>query len=343
MQYSVHFQSSSVNYIHTSVSNYLRQLELDFDCFYITDANVYAAHNYLFVPEKTIVVSAGEESKSIEVLAEVSSKLLALGAGRSSLLIAVGGGVITDLAGFIASVFMRGMRFGFVPTSLLAMVDAAIGGKNGINLLPYKNILGVIKQPEFILFDSTMLSTLPNQEWSNGFAEVIKYACIFDADLFGTLERHSLDDFMNNSKLLAEIIKTCVDWKNKTVLEDEDEKGIRKLLNFGHTLGHAIEHDKKLPHGFAVSIGMMFAVSLSVRSSGLSTSIINRLSLMLSNYGLPSKIEIHVDNVMTVLKADKKRSKNTVSYILLKNIGDGYIHEMAFEDVEKEIKLWLQG
>ena len=179
------------------------------------------------------------------------------------LLVGVGGGVVTDIAGFVASIYMRGVKFAFVPTSILAMVDASIGGKNGIDVGVYKNLVGVINHPEFLLYDYSFLETLPDAEWVNGFAEIIKHACIKDADMFDFLEEYSLARFQSSITDTAAIIKRNVDIKYAVVASDEHETGDRKLLNFGHTIGHAIENADHLSHGHAISIGMVAACRIS--------------------------------------------------------------------------------
>ena len=176
------------------------------------------------------------------------------------MLVGIGGGVITDLTGYVAAIYMRGLSFGFVPTSILAMVDAAIGGKNGIDVGVYKNIIGTIRQPQFLLYDYSLLKSLPQSEWVNGFAEIVKHACIKDARLFNTLRQNSIRSYQRNSKELGALIKKNVHIKASVVQADEFEKGERRLLNFGHTLGHAIENIYKMPHGHAISIGMVAAV-----------------------------------------------------------------------------------
>ena len=170
--------------------------------------------------------------------------------------------MVTDITGYAASVYMRGVKFGFVPTSVLAMVDASIGGKNGVDVI-YKNLVGLIKQPEFLLFDYSFLQTLPTEQWINGFAEIIKHACIKDAEMFAFLEENTVGDFMGDSVKLALLIEKNVTIKSEIVVQDEFEKGDRKLLNFGHTLGHAIENTSQLLHGHAVSIGMAAACTIS--------------------------------------------------------------------------------
>ncbi len=224
--------------------------------------NEHLGHLYpeLVKEHKTLLVPPTESSKDTSTIASLAKQLLQMEVTRQTTIIGVGGGVVTDITGFLASTYMRGVPFGFVPTTLLGMVDAAVGGKNGVNVGMNKNILGTIRQPGFVLYDTRFLNTLPDDEWSNGFAEVIKYACIFDAELFAELGEHNISFYKDqNDDALATLIERCVAWKNKTVAEDERETGTRKLLNFGHTAAHAIENLYELPHGKAVGIGIVIA------------------------------------------------------------------------------------
>lgn len=340
MQYPVTFPSGTVQYnftncdvacMHEVISGYCDMQQVIF----VTDEHIAQLYPQFFTNHKCLVLPASEQSKDVSTVATQAQALLKLEATRGAVLIGVGGGMITDFTGFLASVYMRGVQFGFIPTSLLGMVDASIGGKNGVNLGLYKNILGSITQPAFIIYNTSFLATLPASEWSNGFAEIIKYACIFDAELFHELEAHDLSFYQNGSKsAIEQIIQRCVAWKNKTVLEDESEKGIRKLLNFGHTAGHAIENMYYLPHGQAVGIGMVIACTISSGITGLAHSVSDELKELLRKYHLPDRLDIDVDKVIGILKMDKKRNNNTIDYILLESIGKAVIKPLPFQLIE---------
>ncbi|MFM7837952.1 MAG: 3-dehydroquinate synthase, partial [Chitinophagaceae bacterium] len=254
----------------------------------------------------------------------VLEQLVQLGADRKSCLVGIGGGVITDLTGYVASIYMRGISFGFVPTSLLAMVDASIGGKNGINIGIYKNMVGTIRQPEFILFDPQLLTTLPDAEWKNGFAEIIKHACIRDARMFVQLEKNSLPYYQRRPKALLELIRRNALLKTRIVQRDEWEQGERRLLNFGHTLGHALENTYELSHGQAISIGMTYATELSQHLLKFSEG--GRVLQLLQQYGLPTYAQFNVQKVLQVLQKDKKKVGGVMNYILLKKLGKGVVH-----------------
>jgi len=304
---------------------------------YITDTHVYELHKDLFTNKPTIVIPPGEAHKTQDTISYVTEQLLRRGAHRKTTLVGVGGGIVTDIAGYAASIYMRGVPFCFIPTTLLGMVDAAIGGKNGINFGLQKNLLGTINQPDAIVFDTQFLKTLPDTEWSNGFAEIIKYACLFDTALFDELGRNNIHYYQQHDDALTDVIKTCVDWKTKVVADDEHENGNRKLLNFGHTAGHAIETLYQLSHGQAVTIGMMIACRIAEREQGAPTSIEKRLKELLHNYGLPSAIKFDVKQVMQVLTMDKKRNDAGIEYILLKDIGEACITLLSFGAIEEAL------
>jgi 3-dehydroquinate synthetase len=243
---------------------------------------------------------------------------------------------VTDITGFVASVYMRGVPFGFVPTSLLGMVDAAIGGKNGVNLGLHKNLIGNIQQPRFILYDAQFLQTLPEREWSNGFAEVIKYALLFDERMFTELSKKDISYYKENPNALSALIESCVNMKNKIVLADEQETGARKLLNFGHTTGHAFETLYQLPHGYAIGLGMIVACIISEKY-GLHSSAKNKLAIALLKYQLPITLDFDKNRVMDVLRMDKKADNDTVDFIMLQHVGEAVVKNIPFEVIENAL------
>ncbi|MFM1795249.1 MAG: hypothetical protein RL642_1634, partial [Bacteroidota bacterium] len=263
----------------------------------------------------------------------IVEQLIAFQADRSAVLVGVGGGVITDLTGYVASVYMRGVEFGFVPTSLLAMVDASIGGKNGIDVGEYKNMVGIIRQPSFLFYDTNMLSTLPHKEWINGCAEIIKHGAVLDAKLFKQLSSLAIEKLKSNKKLLREIVRKNVELKSAVVKRDEFEKGDRKLLNFGHTLGHALETQYELTHGQAVALGMVFAAWLSEKVLGFKQA--DQIETVLVQYGLPTRAEFDVDRVFEILKMDKKRLSKQMRFVLVSKLGKGGIVEIPLTLLKK--------
>ena len=266
----------------------------------------------------------------------IINKLIELQADRKTTLVGIGGGVITDMTGYVASVYMRGIAFGFVPTTLLAMVDASIGGKNGIDVGLYKNMVGIIRQPKFLLYDVSLLQTLTDADWSNGFAEIIKHACIKDAAMFKLLKANTLATFKKDKALLADLVERNAKLKTKVVQKDEFEKADRKLLNLGHTLGHALENKYELYHGQAVAIGTAYAAIISEQLLGFKQT--EEVKEVLGNYGLPTTLEFDKTSVLDVLKMDKKRERNSINYILLEKIGKGVIKQIPIEEIEQIIK-----
>lgn len=299
----------------------------------ITDQHVYKSHSKIFKGWNTIVIRAGEDYKVQATVDALLDQLIKIGVDRHYTLVGVGGGVITDLTGYAASIYMRGLRCGFVPTSILAMVDASLGGKNGVDVGVYKNLAGTIKQPAFILFDISLLSTLPLKEWRNGFAEIIKHASLFDKRLFAQLSRRNLDFYKTNTTALAQLIKKNATLKLQLVTRDEFETGERRLLNFGHTLGHALEKQYELSHGEAISIGMTVAAQLSEKLYGFTQK--DRLISLLKQYGLPTYAAYNAKKVFRVLTMDKKKTGTAVHYILLKELGSPIQQQIPFVQLEK--------
>lgn len=301
----------------------------------ITDENIYNAHAKKFRNWNCIVLKPGEEYKVQQTVDAVVDELIELGADRQTTLLGIGGGVITDLTGYIASVYMRGIDFGFIPTTLLAMVDASIGGKNGIDVGVYKNMVGIIRQPRFILHDMVFLKSLPKTEWANGFAEIIKHACIKDKAMFEWLESQSPRFFLNRQSAICELVQRNAVLKSKVVQQDEFEKGDRKLLNFGHTLAHALENQYELSHGQAVAIGMTYACHLSSRI--LSFRDTERVVELIEKYELPTYAEFDREMAFDVLQKDKKKVRNEMNYVLLEKIGKGVVRKIPMDQLKSII------
>lgn len=307
----------------------------------LIDENVFRHHPKKFTGWKFIICKSGENAKSLSILQSIVVQFLKLGANRTSTLIGIGGGAVTDLAGFIAGIYMRGIALGLVPTTLLAMTDAAVGGKNGINFKTYKNMLGLVRQPDFILFDPGFLQSLPNREWTNGFAEIIKHACIRDRNMFLQLEKSTPGDFQKNQTLLDKLIQKNVLLKMKIVLHDEREQHERKWLNFGHTLGHAIELDKKLSHGEAISIGMAAAAALSRKYLDFSEEA--RLIALLKKYHLPVYQKFNIQKIYSRIVKDKKSASGKIDFILLEKIGQAKICSLSLQQLLQDIQQIQEG
>lgn len=326
------FSTATVNYFFDADFALLEKLVSKDNAVVVTDENVQSVNKRKLKGWKTIVMPAGEKFKVQSTADDIIRQLIELGADRKTTLIGVGGGVVTDITGYVAGIFMRGIKFGFVPTSILAMVDAAIGGKNGIDVGLYKNMVGLIRQASFLLFDYSFLKTLPREEWVNGFAEVIKHACIKDVAMFTLLEENKLTTFQRDPEALGSLIQRNVLIKTKVVVQDEFESGDRKLLNFGHTLGHAIENLYQIPHGHAVSIGMGVACKISEQVLGFKDAA--RVQNVLKKYGLPPQFEFDKEQAMKIMLNDKKRENQSINYVLLKRIGKAVITPLPVAEID---------
>jgi 3-dehydroquinate synthase len=329
------FSTSSTGFYFDGRISHLKKIVDQKHSVIITDENVFGHHEKRFKGWNTIVLKAGEEHKVQATVDAVIEQLISFEADRKTTLVGIGGGVVTDITGYVASVYMRGINFGFVPVSLLALVDASIGGKNGIDVGVYKNMVGLIRQPSFILHDMSFLDTLPQREWENGFAEIIKHACIKDAAMFKQLEASSFKTFQGKKKAISELVKRNAIIKTKVVQQDEFEKGDRRLLNFGHTLGHALENQYELMHGQAVAIGMTYASVISESITGFKDA--NKVTRLLLQYDLPTFVEFDKQKVFHVMKMDKKREKKEMNYVMLEKIGKGVVKNIPVSQLEKII------
>ena len=328
------FSDKKVSYYFDADFAYLEQIVSKDNTILITDKNVFAAQSSKFTGWKTILIEPGEQFKQQAAVDYIFEQLIALEADRKTFIVGVGGGVVTDIAGYAASVYMRGLKFGFVPTTILSMVDASIGGKNGVDVGVYKNLVGLIRQPEFLLFDFSLLKSLPQEHWVNGFAEIIKHACIKDHLLFELLENETLENFQLDEKKLSNLVKKNVGIKTAVVVEDEFEQGDRKLLNFGHTIGHAIENNYQLLHGHAISIGMMAACSLSVKLNQFSATEKERVARLIEKYKLPTHQQIDWGKIWEILKMDKKRAGKEMNFVLLNKIGEAIVYPIPMEQLQ---------
>ena len=284
-----------------------------------------------------IEIEPGEEFKNLETCEGVWNVLSELNADRKSLLINLGGGVVTDLGGFVACCFKRGIDFINIPTTLLAMVDASVGGKTGVDLGTLKNQIGVISNPQLVLVDPIFLQTLPLEELRSGYAEMLKHGLINSEQYWYEVKSANYSDFSN----LGDLIRKSILIKNEVVLEDPYEKGIRKSLNYGHTLGHAIESyfmgaddKKRLLHGEAIAIGMILANYLSVEITAFNRDKALEISeAILGLYEPVSFDDSDIEAIITLLKYDKKNSHGTVYFVLLEEIGKPILNQEASNDL----------
>ena len=309
--------------------------------FVLTDSNTnqhcLPLFDKLFQHAYTLLtMKVGETNKHLATCEDLWASLSEQGADRNSLLINLGGGVVTDLGGFVACTYKRGIDFINIPTSLLAMVDASVGGKTGVDFQGLKNQIGIIKEPAFVVIDDVFLQTLPQDERRSGYAEMLKHGLVADADYFSLLSSKSID--INDQ--MADHIRHSVSIKSKVVTEDPFEQGLRKILNYGHTLGHAIETHflehptkKRLLHGEAIAIGMIMEAELSCRTTNLTVEVRDQIKTIFSSIYEPvSFAESDVIAIKGLLKHDKKNQSNQVRFVLLQAIGKPLIDCLVSEE-----------
>ena len=304
----------------------------------ITDNNVGGLHGPKLLAGlkgvglnvELIEFPGGEASKNIHTAVDIVEKLLTLGADRNSLLIALGGGVVGDMVGFIASVFMRSIPYIQIPTTLLAQVDSSIGGKTAIDLPSGKNLLGTFYQPQAVFTDLSYLTTLPEKEFNNGLAEIIKYGIIDDEKLFCLLEENMESVKRKDPALLIKIVECCCRIKKAIVEIDEKEQGLRRILNYGHTLGHALEAQSNFTfsHGEAVALGMIAAARISENVGYLDSACRERIEDLIQESGLPCRIpkDVAAGEIISRLKMDKKKEGDIIHFVLLKKIGMPFVN-----------------
>jgi len=315
-----------------NLTNYIT----DRKCIIITDTQVNKIYNKNFPSGIPVIeIGLGEKNKTMQTLETIFDSFIWNEADRSTLVVAIGGGIVCDVAGFASSVFMRGMPFGFVSTTLLSQVDASVGGKNGVNFSGYKNMIGVFNQPEFVICDTDMLRTLDIREYKAGFSEIIKAGAIKNPGLFYFCEENAEQALNFDTDILSQMIYESVMVKAKVVEADEKEKGERRLLNFGHTFAHAIEKMTGILHGEAVSIGMVIAAKVSEKMEMISEHETNRLIKVLQAYGLPVIPPIDLVELFSAMRKDKKREGESIHLVLLESIGKAVTHKISFTQLEQ--------
>ena len=300
----------------------------------ISDANIDRRHHGLLARYEHLLIGTGETVKTLQTAETLYRRFIELGVDRSTFVLGIGGGIVTDVTGFVASTYMRGLRFGFVSTTLLGQVDASVGGKNGVNLAHGKNLIGTFYQPKLVLIDIGALSTLPKQSLSDGMAEAIKYGLIRSESLFNMIKNRELED------ILTDLIFECISIKQELVERDELEQGERKLLNFGHTLGHAIEkfyNFSKYTHGQAVAIGMAYTVRSGENLAITKSGTYEELTSVLRKYNLPCEIDCDMDKLTEIAKIDKKATGEFFDIVLIKTIGTGFVKRIKKDDLKKYI------
>ena len=300
----------------------------------ITDETVARLYGDRLPAGRRIVIGTGEANKTLETASFIYRRLIEMEADRSVFLLGVGGGIVCDITGFVAGTYLRGVAFANVATTLLAQVDASVGGKTGVNFEGYKNMVGVFNQPGFVLCDPEVLQTLSGAAIADGFAEIVKHAAIADSAYFELLEARADEALARDPALLERIVYESVVIKADIVNRDEREQDERRKLNFGHTLGHAIEKAAGLSHGAAVSIGMAAAARISVKKGYLPASDAGRLEDLLVRLGLPVSMPAGSETVVDALARDKKRRNDAIHFVLLESIGKSLVVPIALAELK---------
>ncbi len=307
--------------------------------FLLVDALVWPLieHESCFAGLKVYLFTSKEEHKTLQEVEKIYQFLLENEADRESCLICVGGGIVSDVGGYVAATYLRGISCVVCPSTVLACVDAAVGGKTGVNFRNVKNIIGAFKQPQLIWCNLSLLDTLPEQEFLSGLGEVVKHAAIGSAELFHFLEENSEAVLNRDKHALMRCVKDSIALKGGVVTLDPTEKKERRLLNFGHTVGHALEVELLLPHGFAIALGMVFAAKMSTIFGSFLKEEEKKLIELIDKLNLPTTIPSQLDIVKLLhkIKYDKKREDAGVYFIFLENLGKAYYEKISFEALEE--------
>ena len=316
-----------------NLKNYLPSTQI----VIVTDENIKKYYQKDFPDVPVITIGTGEGIKNIATIETILKKLIHFSCDRSSFIVGIGGGIVCDITGFAASVFLRGVNFGFVSTSLLSQVDASVGGKNGVNLDSYKNMVGIFNQPGFVICDLDLLNTLPKKEISNGLAEIVKHALIFDSSLFDFIEKNKQKALALDYDTIFKLVANSVDIKARVVQQDEKESGERRKLNFGHTIGHAIEKIEAAGHGRAVSMGMVAAARFSQTRQLISPKDVLRIQSLLTDLNLPTILDYKAKKIISAVGKDKKKQGSDLFYVFLEQIGKARVEKINFDEMNEFI------
>lgn len=302
----------------------------------ITDENVDRLYPDLVHRYEHIIIGIGEEIKNLHTVSRIYDELMAMGADRKTFLLGIGGGIVTDITGFVAATYMRGVEFGFVSTTLLGQVDASIGGKNGVNVADYKNMVGTITQPSFVISDVEMLRTLPERELRAGMAEVVKSAIVGDRELFDFIAQNASADIYRSTESMQYIVRRAMAVKMAIVEEDERENGKRIMLNLGHTIGHAIEKSThELNHGEAVAVGMLLISRVACRLGILNLADEVAIEELLLKLGFSFDLPVSMEEVLKAAHKDKKKDEGVINVVLPVEIGECEVRTMTFKAIER--------
>ena len=298
----------------------------------VSDATIDRLYHPMLAPYDTVLIGLGESIKTLQTVESIYRRFIELGVDRSTFVLGIGGGIVTDVAGFAAATYMRGLSFGFVSTTLLGQVDASVGGKNGVNVDGYKNMAGTFSQPRFVICDPGMLRTLSDREFRAGLAEVVKAAIIADADLFARIEATTFDDLRSDTDLLTDAVSASIRVKADIVERDERESGDRRKLNLGHTLAHAIEKcTNRLNHGEAVAVGTVLVADAAVRLGVLAPPVRDRIRALLVRLGFAVEPPVAAGELLQQVGKDKKSEAGILHVVFPTGIGSCEVRPMARE------------
>ena len=296
----------------------------------VSDATIDRLCHPLLAKYDSVLIGTGESIKTLQTVETLYRRFIELGVDRSTFVLGIGGGIVTDVAGFAASTYMRGLPFGFISTTLLGQVDASVGGKNGVNVDGYKNMAGTFTQPQFVVCDPSLLRSLPDREFRAGLAEVVKAAIIADADLFGRIEQTSFETLRTDTDLLSDVISAAIRVKADIVEYDEKESGERRKLNLGHTLAHAIEKSSnRMNHGEAVAVGTALIAGAAVKLGVLKEEERQRIAEVLSRLGFDLTPPVEIKRLLKEVGKDKKNEDGMLRIVLPVGIGDCEVRKMA--------------
>lgn len=299
----------------------------------VSDGTIDRLYHPMLARYDAVLIGLGESVKTLQTVETLYRRFIELGVDRSTFVLAVGGGIVTDVAGFVASTYMRGLKFGFVSTTLLGQVDASVGGKNGVNVDGYKNMVGTFTQPQFVICDPALLRTLPDREFRAGLAEVVKAAIIADEGLFARIEQTSFEALRGDTALLAGIIESAIRIKADIVERDEREAGERRKLNLGHTLAHAIEKSShRMNHGEAVAVGTALIAGAAVRLGLLREEERQRIVDLLARLGFELTPPVEMKRLLKEIGKDKKSEAGILHVVLPVAIGRCEVRNFSIEE-----------
>lgn len=332
MDYTIKIKDRS-EVVVGSASDFLPRLLPDKRVVVVSDTNIDRHYHSLVNRYEHVLIGLGETSKTLVTADAIYKQFVSLGVDRSTFVLAIGGGIVTDVAGFVASTYMRGLDFGFISTSLLGQVDASVGGKNGVNVEGYKNMVGTFTQPRFVICDVGMLRTLPERELRTGMAEMIKAGIIADGGLFSMIERTPLAELVKDSDLLREAVYRAIKVKADIVERDEREHGDRRKLNLGHTLAHAIEKSSsKMNHGEAVAVGLALIADAAVRRGLLAEADRERICSLLQRTGFDLTPPVAMRVLLKAVSKDKKSEGDMLHVVFPTAIGACEVQPMPIEE-----------